>query len=45
MLSTVQTIEAHVERADMEMLETSMFPRGISENLLQSVSKTNSAVN
>jgi hypothetical protein len=34
-----------VERADMEMLETSMFPKGLSENLLANVSKTGEAVN
>lgn len=47
--ATTGDIYAHtlpdVERADMERLETSIFPKGISENLLQIVSKTSAAVN
>lgn len=34
-----------VERAEMERLETSIFPKGISENLLANVIKTTGAVN
>jgi integrase len=47
--ATTGDIYAHtlpdVERADMEMPETSMFPKGLSENLLANVRKISEAVN